>query len=517
MKKSLCLLTALILLLSLAACGPEPAVPTAEPTSAPITTPTTEPTEPPEPETPWLLANREAPSYDDFFSQDRSYGTCAYYEWLTASGTVYSLRHDMSGLYITKNYWDAEYRVPNTADLYDLPIIGADGKWGYLLAQNGILRLDLLTGTTSLIVENGHILQAELRGYDVLYYAAETNDGTIGIYRLYLPAMILDTVYDGITLDHQLGGFGFSIPGSTLGPITWTSLNPEMVTRVTAELCDPDSPYKSDGAGNSIRTVHLWDDRGWLQEPGAYRNHALWLCYWLQQDTGIRTWYKCTYDSIADTLSEDTGVIDNCWFGSGYAHDHFEPEITELPDPVPDPGEWVQIPDAALPASPTADELYAEGVYDHYHAGISQLAIHGNPLEPHYLHTRTEYTLTRLSDIPVTLAANSVYFIYCVTEDGRVLQLSRDGAVLNPLYTAREEIRAIDQANGHLYILDGDTLIDLDIPAMQYRVLLEQTDIIEMQAWDEPGQIYFCVARGLHYQQYLYLTDTDEVERTHFL
>ncbi len=488
-----------------------------QPTEAPTTEPTTAPTEPPEPETPWVLADREAPSYDDFFSQDRSYGTCASYEWLADSGTVYSLRHDMSGLYITKNFWDAEYRVPNTEDLYNLPIIGADGKWGYLLSPDGILRLGLLTGETSLIVENGHILQAELRGYDLLYYAAENDGGAIGIHRLYLPAMILDTVYDGITLDHQLGSFAFSAPDTTLGTVTWSSLNPEMVNRVTVELDNPDSPYKSDGAENSIRTDHLWDDRTWLQEPGAYRNHALWLCYWLQQDTGIHTWYKCSYDSITGTLTEDTGVIDNCWFGSGYAHDHYEPEITELPDPVPAPSEWIQIPDAALPAAPTADELYAEGVYDHYSAGVPGLTIHGNPLEPPYLYTRSEYTLTKLLDTPVIMVANSVYYIYCVTEDHTVLQLDRSGTIVNTLYTAREEIRAIDQANGHLYILDGDTLIELDIPAMQYRVLLEQTDIIEMQAWDEPGQIYFCVARGLHYQQYLYHTDTDELERTHFL
>ena len=483
-------------------------------TEAPTTAPTTAPTEPSEPETPWLLTDRTVPSYDDFFAQNRSYGTCASCEWLTDSGTVYSLRHDMSGLYITKNYWDAEYRIPNTEDLYDLTIIGADGQWGYLLAPNGILRLDLLTGETALLIETSTILQAELKGWDVLYYSAAAADGTVGIYRLYLPEMLRETLHEGIPR-----GYNFEVyfPSSTLGTVRWFSIHPRMSQQVIEELNNPDSIYKQ-GTEQVSAPVHLWQDTAFLQDPSIpWGNDILWLCRWIQEDTGIHTWYQCTYDSIAGTLTEDTGVIDNCWFGSGYAHDHFEPEITELPDPVPAPGEWVQISDAALPASPTAAELYAEGVYDHYHADIPELTIHGNPLEPHYLHARTEYTLTRLSDIPVTLAANSVHFIYCVTEDGRVLQLTHDGTVLNTLYTARGEIRAIDQANGHLYILDGDTLIDLDIPAMQYRVLLEQTDIIDIQAWEKPGQIYFCIARGLHYQQYIYHTDTNELERTFIL
>ena len=41
--------------------------------------------------------------------------------------------------------------------------------------------------------------------------------------------------------------------------------------------------------------------------------------------------------------------------------------------------------------------------------------------------------------------------------------------------------------------------------------------IIEASAHDEPGIVYFTIARGLHYQQYLFTPETGELERTHIL
>lgn len=536
MKKKLLCLLVLVHILALTACGvetppetsaPVTTAPSTEPSTAPTTVPTEPTTEPTEPATepalenelPWLLADRQSPSYEDFFSQDLPYNTVSY-EWLaeTEEGNIfYNIRTNKDGFYITKTFWDVDYQVPNTAEIRDLSVIGADGRWGYLESDEGILRLDLLTGETSLLVANENLLGAYLMGYDVLYYAAMAEDGTIGIYRLYLPDMTLDTMYEGIALDVELGGFSFSAPTSTLGPIIWTSLNPEMVTRVTQELRDPNSPYRCDGTRDNVSTAYLWDDPEALEGPGAYRNSALWVCWWIQQDTGIHTFYKCTYDCVTGTLTEDTGVIDGCWFGSGYSHDHYEPEITELPDPVPAVGEWIAISGAVLPEGATAEEMYAEGVYDHYRADTPELQLVAKPLEKAYVYHFSDHILTKLLDIPMTMASNSVYYTYCVTEDGRVLQLSHEGEVLNTLYTAQDTIRGMDHANGYLYILDGDSLIQLDIPAMRYRVLLEQTNIIEMSAWEDPGMVYFCVARGLHYQQYFFYPDTGVLEQTHFL
>ena len=488
------------------------------------TTPTTAPTEPTVPPTTgpaapdWLAADRISPSYEEFFSQDLPY-TTAQTGWVVPQGeslAQYYIRSETAGLYISTKPWSGGQKIPNSESLTGLFIVGADGKWAYLLSSEGILRLDMLTGESSVLVAQEGILQANLHGYDVLYYCAASEDGTLGVYRLYIPTMTLDTLYEGIERGWD---FFISFPRTTLGSITWSGINPEMAERLLSELNDPNSPYLK-GDGQMEGPTHLWDDPSILQDPNYDWNWdkaALWVCRWIQEDTGIHTWYKCTYDPNTGTSIEDTGVVDNCWFGSGYAHDHFEPEITELPDPIPAIGQWIPITGATLPPSPAADELYAEGVYDHYDANIPEITVYGQPLQPEYVYYNKNNTLTRAVDIPVTMAQNSVHFLYCVTEDNTVLQISHDGNTRNVLYTAESEIRDISQANGHLYLLDGNQIIDIDIPALQYRVLLEAENIIEAYAHDKKGVVYFAIARGLHYQQYLLTPETGELKQTHIL
>lgn len=524
--KKLRYLMLLCLVLLLCACKPIVDTPptTTQPATVPtqsITEPTTQPTTAPtEPEAliNWQVADRVSPSYEVFFSQDLPYNTSSC-EWAVSHGeqiALFSLRSDVDGLYVTPDYWTAVHWVPNSETIWELPIAGADGKWGYLVSDEGILRLDILTGETSLLVEHSGILQAKLCGYDVLYYAATNSNATVDIYRLYIPTMTTDTLCEGIQTTCNLS---IIFPSTTLGSITWNSINPDMLTRLTAELNDPNSPYKN-GDGQGPGPVHLWEDPDSILSPDYHWDgdkSALWVCRWIQEDTGIHTWCKCTYDPSTDTYSEDTGVIDNCWFGSGFAHDHFEPEITELPDPVPIVGEWISITGVTLPTSPTADELYAEGLYDHYDADIPETTVYGLPLQPEYVYHIRNNTLARAVDVPVTMAQNSVHFLYCVTADNRVLQISHDGTTHNILYTAEGEIREISHANGHLYLLDGNKIVEIDIPALQYRILLEHESIIEASAYEDEGVVYFTIARGLHYQQYLFTPETGALEQTFIL
>lgn len=519
--KKLRILIPLCLVLLLCACriSPEPPVTTIQPTTVPTqptTEPTTVPTEPPEPE--WLLADRVSPSYEDFFSQDLPYNTQSY-RWTVSKGDSliqYYIRTEGDGLYISSNPWGNDYMIPDSENLIELRIVGADGKWAYLQSGEGILRLDMQTGASTLFVAHAGILRADLCGYDVLYYAAVNADDTIGIYRLYIPTMTQDTLFEGI---EKILDLSISFPSTTLGNISWYGINPDMADRLLTELNDPNSPYL-EGDGQVEGPTHLWEDPSIVLDPSYEWNWdkaALWVCRLIQEDTGIHTWYKCTYDPNTDTCTEDTGVVDNCWFGSGYAHDHYEPEITELPDPSPAIGQWIPITGATLPPSPTDDELYAEGLYDHYDANIPEVTVYGLPLQPDYAYHLRNNTLTRAVDIPITMAQNSVHFLYCVTADNTVLQISHDGSTRNVLYTAEAEIREISHANGHLYLLDGSKIIDIDVPALQYRVLLEHENIIEASAYEEPGVVYFTIARGLHYQQYLFTPETGKLEHTHIL
>lgn len=490
-------------------------------TTAPTTTatePTVSPTtEPPAPE--WLVSDRVSPSYDDFFIQDLPYNTSAT-EWLVADGNTmsrYYLLNQTNGLYASKSNFRGGTRIPNTEELTGLPIVGVDGRWAYLLDEDGILRADLTNGEFSLFIPRSGIIQAELCGYDVLYYAAVSEDNTLGIYRLYIPTMTADVLQEGIELDPYTGKFQISFPTTTLGAISWSCLHPDMLTRLKAELADPNSPYR-DGKNSQGGPDYLWENPGFLEDPYAFYDAGLMvICNRIQDDTGIPCWYKCTYDCATGELTEDTGVVDGCWYGTGFPHDHFEPEITSLPAPKPSIGAWQDIPGVTLPDTITPDELYSEGRFDYFNAGLSDPVIQGMPLQSQYPCRLRDNTLIPVTDFPATMTAQTVHFLYCITEDNAVVQLSHDGSICNVLYTAEGKIHQISYAYGHLYLQDGYTLVDLDIPNLRYRVLLEDENLCEVQAYEEAGKVYFAIGRGLYYQQYLLQTDSGTLEKAYIV
>ena len=494
-----------------------PPATTTVPTTAP-TEPTVPPTtEPPAPD--WLNADRISPSYDDFFTQNLPYNTSAA-QWLVADGNTmsrYYLLNQTNGLYVSQNNFRGGTRIPNTEALTGLPIVGVDGRWAYLLGEDGILRADLTNGEFSLFIPHSGIFQAELCGYDVLYYAAVSENGTIGIYRMYIPTMTVDVLCEDIVLNPHKGNFRISFPDTTLGTVTWSCFHPDMLTRLAAELADPNSPYR-EGKDSQGAPDYLWEIPNYLEDPYAFLDNGLMvLCDWIQDDTGIPCWYKCTYNCATGELTEDTGVVDGCWYGTGFAHDHYEPEVTSLPTPTLSMGTWQNIPDAILPDAITAEELYAEGMYDYFDAGLSEPVIQGLPLQSQYPCQLRGSTLIPVTDFPVTMAAQSVRFLYCITEDNTVVQLSHDGSICNVLYTAEGKIHQISYAYGHLYLQDGNTLVEIDIPNLRYRVLLEDENLCEVQAYEEAGKVYFAIGRGLYYQQYLLQTESGALEKAYII
>lgn len=131
MKRMLCLVTVLLLLLALGACGAVPAEPTTEPTTIPTTEPTTIPTEPTEPDTSWQTSVPKVLSYEEYFSETRifSYITGPYTNfWKVngdrtpgavyngdSAGEAYCLQLDQQGLHITSyNTQKTLWTVPGT-------------------------------------------------------------------------------------------------------------------------------------------------------------------------------------------------------------------------------------------------------------------------------------------------------------------------------------------------------------------------------------------------------------------
>lgn len=356
------------------------------------------------------------------------------------------------------------------------------------------------TGVVRQIVKCDYICQAHVCGRDALYYTGVT-DGKLAVNRLYIPTMQLDVLYDdfpeGTPYVFSLYGpqdLVLEIPRSTQGNIVIRCINPEMMKLIDQETSNPDSKYNVEMQGLDIQI--LWDKTE-VYDADIISRMRLWLCEFIQKDTGVRTFLEITYNPQEGTETRRLGIIDSCWTGSGYPHDHFNPEITEKEDPVFELGEWVDIPGLKPVQGSVSTMLYSDqfAPYTLYRYGEGKLK-------------------EKLTVIPVISADGQI----CVTEDNLLIQVSGDGSICNALYQGKDRIRHLNRLGEKLYFLDGDTMIELDIENAKYRTLLEYTGIVEMyldNSWDELeddyARIYFSVGEGLFIAGYQYNMQTGEL------
>lgn len=448
-----------------------------------------------------LLTERNILSYEEFFGEDRLYADNDFFgrtDWIMPSGgktIFFDIKYDF-----TQNVFcidspacrETSYVIPG-ADAYirGYNLLAADGMYAYFQNTEEIVQLDMRTGAACQIVRCDYIKSAYICGRDALYYAGIT-DGKLAINRLYIPTMQMDVLYDDFSADTPYGESEIYLykPTSTQGDVVWYCVNPAMIEQVRKETADTDSKYMD---LPSIDITPLWDE-GALMDPNLGRER-LWLYKYIQQDTDIRTFLEVTYNQATGENSERLGVIDDCWFGSGYSHDHYSPEITEKEAPVPANGQWIDIPDLV----PIRDE-------------ISAIA---------YSHQFMPYTLYRYDDgvlgeklleMPVV----SAYGAFCITEENMLIQISGDGSICNTLYKVKDKIRKFEQFKDKLYFLDGNTLVELDLSEAKYRTVVEYTNITEMYLdnYEDTGdfaEIYFAVEKGLFAEGYIYYAATGEI------
>ena len=508
MKRWIWILLSLLLLLSLAACE-QPDNISDDPTpgqSAEANLGDTEKTEPDEPEKPeepeepeepqelsWLPEKTEKLSYEEYFSEDRPYFS-DYTCWLVADGQAwkgYELRYKYGEGYQVVA-WDpsasektALHTVPDTVehDLWEL--LGTDGVTAYLFdtsgSGGGIMAVDLLTGSREFIIQDAVITSAYYRD-DVLYYAVYKDD-TMQIVRRYLPTG--DELYypTGQTLALM---FSFYLPQSTQGAITWVGVTEKMTKAAIAELQNPDSKYRD---GETV-PPELWE----MNEPWIYadRNPVHWLCLALQKSTGYRTLYKCTMSVDGSVLSEATGVVDSCWYGSDMSHDHYAPDAEPPAKPVVDFGPWM----------PFVNEMTGSGEED-LEANLEVYQDH--------LYITAGNTFTLLTDIPIRSVfmtevewGESMNAYYGITADDQLVRLYPDGTAPTVLYQGTK-IRKIAAEGDYLVLLDDNQVVQLDLQNQSYRTVLHHDDILRLYFDYEAASsvVYIEMNRGLHSTGYL--------------
>lgn len=505
----------LVLLLLLTACYPRTEIPSdssqptqQETTADPLLQETLESTggseDLPDPELSaddCLLTERNTLSYEEFFGEDRVYADDAFSgrrDWIIPSGgetILFDIKYDFTQemFYIDSPACrGTRYIIPGSdayASTYNL--LSADGVYAYFQNTEEIVQLDMRTGAALQIVRCDHIRNAYICGRDALYYAGVT-DGKLAINRLYIPTMQLDVLFDDFSADTPYGENEIYLykPTSTQGDVVWYCVNPAMTEQVRKETADPDSKFIDLPL---IDITRLWGE-GDPMDPDLSRER-LWLYKYIQQDTDIRAFLEVTYNQATGEDSERLGVIDDCWFGSGYPHDHYSPEITEKETPVPADGQWIDIPEL----EPIRGEVSAVAYADQF--------------MPYTLYC---YDNGKLGEKLIETPVVDVYGAFCVTEDNTLIQVSWDGNVCNILYRVKDKIRKLEQFNDRLYFLDGNTMVELDLSEGKHRTIVEYTNITEMyldnfEDTSDFAEIYFVVEKGLFVEGYVYYIATDEI------
>lgn len=481
----------------------ESVFPTEPPTQPPTEAPTEAPTDP----TPALLrpdAWLASPlSQEDYFAEDRVYPS-SQTRWLaeTDNGYIlYQVQLYNGKLIIFTGAVAGIYIVPCKENLSQYSLMAADGAFAYLSIQNQFVRVDLFSGEMRSIPSGDG--NAVLRDSRVLYYTVTEGD-SIRICRNYLPEGKEEVLYTVDLKGTPIGWFSFAAPYRTQKALTWSMMNPEFLARVNQELADPNSKYKEEFSAYWQNPAALWDS-------GI---DQYMLCSKLQDDTGSRALIQYTYDPVTDILTQKTGIIDECWYGSGWQHDHFAPEITELPEPTFLLGNWAAItPVSSRPQSPTADEMYAEAQsFDNE----KRILLHRGASQSGDLFSLKGGKATLIWDRQVRSFIASQYFLYCIADDNTVYQLSYDGSYVQPLYTGKAALSQLCYDRGKLCLVDGTTVIEIDVPKLQYRAVLEHPQIQKIYFIDKE-ELRIEIYAGLCELDYHYSTITGKVTKSHRL
>lgn len=524
-------LIALCLLLTSCTQQPIETQSTTAPTTAPTTVPATQPTEPPtepttEPPTeatepilaPELwLTDPEYPSYEEFLQQTPVHNRGATDSWMkmvNGIGVKFSLSK-LELLTVESSMHLATYMVPNAEALIDYQAFHTDGKHVYMRSMphkdtvsSEIIKVDLQTGSVTDQIQVDNMVTMWVADTAVLYYLTHS-EGNYHVYRIYLPEMKQDHLRSMEAPEILCMQYDQAFYKSSVGSLTWTVINPELIAVVEAEVKNPDSKFK---VIDEFNFSDIWESEDPLAAlHSIYLERKLWsyeklewLYYFIQEDTGIHALLDYSYDPVGDTLTTRTGIICQCDFGTGLSHDHYDPVEYEIPEPVLMDASWQALTGMDIQVQLPADSKPEGGIMLEY------CSIDGQPAK-YYLCENGAYKEIAL-DIRLKnfISYDSEDAIYCVTEDNAIIQLSYDGSVYNTLYKSDGVLRDILYREGTLYVQEDDAVLEIDIANGQYRVLLQQK-YLQSIVFVEEAVLYFSAGKGLSYKDYTYHLETGEI------
>lgn len=518
MRKRLAMCLAVMLLL--AACAPQEPPESSTSQAPPATTESTQPptTEPPAEaeKIDWYASELEYTlSYEDLTTKDLPYSGG---HWMVSGETgvaafsVWANGGSLGIIDLGKGN-DPIHTIPLPEEMQEVETLGCNGQTAYIATQTQIAAVDLKTGEISTVVTADNLLDGNMVSHDVIYYATES-EGKASIYRLYLPDMKTDTIYQDITV-YPASEFQLIPPATTLGEMGWFMMNPELLEILYREFAYPDSIYKKSSDKDDFSGA--WGQPGMIDTYQEVNHLARSILQVIQNDTGIQALLWCRFDPATGELTEKLGTIDTCFTGTDLRHDHFNPDAPAPEIPQAEVSDWQSIPVSPLPQSQETLTQEKEGESDYrffYYAAPYELPkCYVRKGDAPALLLAEDPLGTGLGDYIVTAS----YFYY-YSRDGKLIQSSWDGTIQNTLYEAQHgDLQQLAFYQGILYTMDGDYLIQIDVPQLRWRTLAQAECVVRAYVLSEEEnaqelRFYICQSQGLHQQQFTLGLETFTIE-----
>ena len=495
--------------------------------TSPSTAPTQKPTEtitptqptitvtepiPTEPDLSWVVTTSHKMSYEEFFSEDRPlYGVTNNTSWVGDDGNTYTIDN------LLQIFRDGKliYTVPGADQLAEKrKLLTADGTYVYIEDEYNLMRIDLLTGDVKECISLSNPFSSITQGPDLIYFCAASPDYML-ISRYYVPTHTIDILHrieDAATPETW---FSLSIDpySSSLGDITWTMINPEMHWFLYDEMQNPDSKYRTMEYPHGESFSKYWEDPRLLSSL-PYNITGATLLQTVQDDTGICALLQGTYHCADGTYTERKGVVDDCWFGSGKGHDHWNPELTADIPPTILNAEAIPVSGIAPPSDEMAENIRQEGYGEENK--LYKIGDYYNSSKSVKIYQDGEYrTASHLPHIDKrNVLINCKYYSYYASVDNTLIRLGLDGNV-SVIYTAKYgDLRTTCYYDGNLYFRDGDTIVMIDTVDCTSRELLSHPGNIYVDYDDYDQKLYIETVLGLAVNAYLFDPITGTLEDT---
>ena len=475
--------------------------------------------------TDWVVEDREIVAFEERFEVDVPFFPVkqAYYQygdyWFAQASDGTYVRYLLEEIDKTNRLAVFKGKIMEAALVYEIPvdidlsgygILHADGHWAYLTGNGTLLKVDLTTGNYSTVLTKNKDASMWLMrscGMDTVCIFEVDAENNVSIFYHDLHSDSQKTLYTG-TLPIPLSeDFSFTAPESTLGQITWEMMNPEFYAQVQKELSDPNSRFHTN------KYTNYWNDPE--DRPITIEKDAF-LCIEIQDYYNIPARVKYIYDIQTGELIADYGIIDSCERGSGDYNDHYNYENTwETPLDIVDPAP-VEIPNLTK----LTEVQIAEDLADEYNAANGNVFLYnafGYAKAYWRLNELGGATYIKPSDILFREVVASPHYIYGITPDDTVVQLSIDGSICNTIYTSQNTLGEICYHAGSVYFLDGNQVIRINVITGTYNAILCCDGWVRLDTWGNDDKLYILVVQGLYNQQYFFDPDTGVLREESFI